>query len=383
MRSKANTFSKLCSFYIPLPLIYSSISFLPKTLTINFYLFSSSSTPSSSFASNNVLEKAVEVPKDSAEVFRRCGCSDLEISKIFLRQPSLCKSDLTVLTSKLNLLRGIGLTGSDLAKIINCRPRFLASRITQGLDERIDFLHSLFGSKEMLLKAIIRNPSLLTYDLHNHIKRCVSLYEEMGINREELVPLLISRPTLIPRTSLDDDKLDYIRRTGLSKDSKMYKYVVTLIAISRLQTIREKVANFEKFGFSTDEVMGLFGRSPMVLTLSVDKVQRNMTFVIGTMKLSSAIILHHPFLLYSNLESVLRPRFLLAEKIKMMDLHPQIKGSAMLRALRMAEFRFVKAFINCHSEDVKFDLMEFYSKAKGIKRLAETSKRIVNKGFPF
>ncbi|OVA04000.1 Mitochodrial transcription termination factor-related [Macleaya cordata] len=383
MRSKANTFSNLCSLYLPSPLIYSSIPFLPKTLTIKFCLFTSSCAPSSSFASSKTLEEVVKDPRDSAEVFRRCGCSDLEISKIFLRQPSLLRSDLTVLQSKLKLLRGIGLTGSDLAKIINCRPRFLASRITEGLDERIDFLHSLFGSKELLLKAIIRNPSLLTYDLHNHIKRCVSLYEEMGINKEELIPLLISRPTLIPRTSFDDDKLDYIRRTGLSKDSKMYKYVVTLIAISRLQTIREKMANFEKFGFSGDEVMGLFGRSPMVLTLSIDKVQRNMTFVIGTMKLSPAIILYHPFLLYSNLESVLRPRFLLAEKIRVMDLHPQIQGSAMLRALRMAEFRFIKAFINCHSEDVKSELMEFYTKAKGIKRLAETSKRIVNKGFPF
>ncbi|KAK6228969.1 hypothetical protein SCA6_017920 [Theobroma cacao] len=117
----------------------------------------------------------------------------------------------------------------------------------------------------------------------------------------------------------------------------MYKYVVALIGISRIETIQEKVTNLEKFGCSEDEVWSLLGRSPLILTLSVDKVQRNMTFVVGTMKLSPKVVLQYPFLLFCNLESVLKPRVLLAGKLKEMELHPQIKGAMMLRALRMKE----------------------------------------------
>lgn len=322
-------------------------------------------------------------PLDPADVLRSWGCSENDVSTIFFRRPSVRKMDVNNLQSKLHTLSGLGISSSDLAKIIYCRPRFLNCRLNKNLDERIEYLQALFGSREVLLKAILRNPSLLTYDLHNSIKPVIARFENVGLSRKDLVPMLISRPTLIPRCTLNDAKMDYIRRTGVSKVSRMYKYVVTLFSISRLETIHAKMANLEKFGFSEDEILKLFGRSPLLLTLSVDKVQRNMTFILGTMKLSASSVLRNPCLLYFNLETLLRPRYLLAEKIDDMGLVPQVRGPSMVRALRMTEKRFIKAFISCHPEAVAKELMSFYSSAKGIKRLAESSKRSVQKGFPF
>ncbi|XVE52786.1 hypothetical protein DITRI_Ditri02bG0151700 [Diplodiscus trichospermus] len=328
-------------------------------------------------------EEAREHPRDSVEVFKKWGCSESDLLKIFSRQPSLRHAQVTPLLSKLKLLSGLGLTTSDIVKIVNCRPRFFCSRINNFFDERLDFLMTLFGSREVLRKALVRNPSLLTYDFHNVMKPVIALYEEMGVSGNDLIAMLISRPTLIPRTSFNEDKLEYIKKTRVSKGSKMYKYVVTLIGISRIETIREKVANLEKFGFSEEDVWSLLGRSPLILTLSVDKVQRNMTFVVGTMKFSPKLVLQYPFLLFSNLEAILKPRVLLAGKLKEMELHPQIKGSIMLRALRMTESRFLTAFVKCHPENVATELLEFYKHAKCLKRLAETSKKILRKGFPF
>ncbi|KAK9275085.1 hypothetical protein L1049_022344 [Liquidambar formosana] len=337
---------------------------------------------------NETLEEKVvgevgDHPKNSEDVFRRWGCTATDISRIFRRQPALRHADIGHLQSRLSTLRGLGLNSSGLVKIINCRPRFLSCHINHGLDERLEFLTTLFGSRELLLKAIVRNPSLLTYDFHNRVKPVIALYEEVGVSRKELIPMLMSRPTLIPRTSLTEEKMEYIRRTGVSKDSKMYKHMVTIIAISRLETIREKLVNLEKFGFSEDEVLGLFGRSPFVLTLSVDKVQRNMTFVLGTMKLPASLVLSYPFLLFFNLENILKPRFILAGKIQEMGLEPQIKGPAMLTALRMTEKRFLNAFVSCHPMDVTIELMDSYRNAKDVKRLAEASKKNPRKGFPF
>lgn len=205
----------------------------------------------------------------------------------------------------------------------------------------------------------------------------------MGISGDDLTLMLLSRPTLITRTSLSAEKMEYIRKTGIAKDSKMYKYVVTLMAISRPETIREKVANLEKFGFSEDEVFGLLGSSPLVLTLSVDKVQRNMTFVVACMKLPAKVVLNHPFLLYNNLELVIKPRMIVAGKIDEMGLDPRIEGLKIFTALRMTEKRFVKAFINCHPPEIATELMECFVDAKHVKRLAEESKKISHKGFPF
>ncbi|KAG2679654.1 hypothetical protein I3843_11G060700 [Carya illinoinensis] len=322
-------------------------------------------------------------PKNSIDVLRKWGCSDRDISKIIVRRPSLRRADIARLQSKLNMLSGLGIGAHDLVKMINCRPRFLSCRINHCFDERLEFFMTLFESREVLAKAIVRNPSLLMYDINNRIKPAIALYQEVGVSRKDLIPMLLSRPTMIPRTSFDEEKMEYIRKTGISKDSKMYKYVVTIIGISRHETIRQKIGNFEKFGFSDDEIFNLFGRSPLMLTLSVDKVQRNMTFVLSTMKLPASVVLQYPFLLYFSLETVLKPRVLLAEKIDDMGLDLQIKGPTMLRALRMTEKRFLKAFVTCHPTDVADELLEFYKCAKGIKRLAEASKKNISVGFPF
>ncbi|XP_017621400.1 transcription termination factor MTERF9, chloroplastic-like [Gossypium arboreum] len=328
-------------------------------------------------------EEAIEHPRDSIKIFKQWGCCENDLLKIFSRQPSLRNAQATPLLSKLNLLSSLGLTGSDIVKMVNCRPRFFCSRINNCFDERIELLVNLFGSREMLRKALVRNPSLLTYDFHNTMKPVIALYEEIGISGNDLIAMLISRPTLIPRTSFNEEKMEYTKKTGVSKGSKMYKYVVSLIGISRIETIREKVTNLEKFGCSEEEIWSLLGRSPLILTLSVDKVQRNMTFVLGTMKLSPRVVLEHPFLLFSNLEAVLKPRISWARKLKEMEIDPQIKGSIMLTALRMTENRFLNVFIKCHPEDVANELLEFYKHAKGLKPLAESSKKILRKGFPF
>lgn len=341
----------------------------------------------STVSAKQVEEKVGEGPlahaNDSTEVFRRWGCADDDIAQIFARRPSLRRSDLNLLQDKLELLQGVGITSPDLVKIINCHPRILKCRINNNFHERIEFFLKMFESKEVLIKAIVKNPLLLTYDFHNKIKPAISQYEELGLSRKDLILMLLSRPTLIPRSSFDDEKMGYIQKTGLTHGDKMYKYIVTIIGISRLETIRQKVAHLEKFGFTEDETFTLLGRSPLILTLSVDKVQRNMTFILCTLKLPAKSILNYPFLLYLNLEAVLKPRVLLLRKMEEMGLDIQIKGGLMLRALRMTEKRFLKSFVYSQPKDVADELMQFYESAKGIKRLAETSRKSHRRGFPF
>ncbi|KAL6201857.1 hypothetical protein ACLB2K_025569 [Fragaria x ananassa] len=332
------------------------------------------------------LEGAVEddtnQPEDSLQVLKRLGCSDIDITKIFTKASALKKADIDQLQSKLKLLSGLGLTPPEMVKIVSDRARFLIPRL-DCFAEQLDYFDELFGSRELLIKAILRNPSILTYDLHKKIKPTVEMYRVLGLGMEDLIQMLLARPTLISRTSFNEEKMEFIRKTRVSSDSAMYKYIVTLIGVSRLETIRQKMANFEKFGLSEDEVLGLFGRSPLVMTLSIDKVQRNMTFILSHMKLSAKAVLDHPSLLYLNLENVLKPRVLLAGKMHEMELKQQITGPMIVSVMRMKEKRFLKAFVNRQPKEVADELMEYYENVKGVKRLAEASKKNMTYGFPF
>ncbi|XP_020238496.1 uncharacterized protein LOC109817601 [Cajanus cajan] len=329
------------------------------------------------------VEESTNKWNNATELLSKWGCSDDDLMRIFTRCPSLRNADPTQVQSKLYLLNDLGIHGSELVKILNCRPRFFSTRVNRCLDERIAYLTSLFETKEVLQKAIVRNPSLLLSKGCYNVKATVEIYEKLGVKKEDLVQMLLLRPTVISRTSFNAEKLEYLGKTGLTKDSKMYKYAATLIGISRVETIRDKLANFARFGFSEDEIFGLMGRSPNVLTLSTDKVQRNMTFILGTMNLDAKMVLKQPYLLYANVDTVLKPRVLLALKIQDMDSKLQIMGPTMVRSLRMTEERFLTMFVKCHDKDVASELMEFYKRTKEVKRLGESSKKYSKRGFPF
>lgn len=358
------------------------------------FLLSSTAKPSQLFTSatcsTKCLAQVEEAAKnttaqstDAVQVFREWGCNDEDLAKILKRNPCLRKSKAALLQSKLALLSRYGLKAPDLVRIINCRPRFLSSRVNRFFAERLSYLNSLFESQALLKRALVTNPSLLIYDFNKTIQPVLAQYEELGVNRDDFLFMICSRPTLISRTSFNEEKLEYIRKTGLTTDSKRYKYVVAIIGVSRLETIREKMAHFAKFGFSDEEIFQFIGRSPFVLTLSIEKVQRNMTFVLGTINLEAKIVLENPHLLFLNLDNKLKPRFFLMRKIGDMDSKLKCTQPSVISALRMKEKRFMKAFIECHSKEVANELLEFYMKAKEVKRLAESSRKHVCLGFPF
>ncbi|XP_009773545.1 uncharacterized protein LOC107786153 [Nicotiana tabacum] len=328
------------------------------------------------------VTEAETLEEEISDVFKQWGFTENDISKIFKSLPSSRRMSQTLLQSKLQTVTDLGITSSHLTKIITYRPALLRSRI-EGCWQRLQFLTTLFGSNEVFLKAVRRNPSLLTYNLDDKIRPVIRIYENFGLSRSDLVSMLLVRPEMISRNSVGDEKLDLIRRTKVEKGSRMYKYVVSLILVSRVETIREKVANLVQYGLMEDEVFQLFGRSPLVSTLSIDKVKRNMDFVIGTMKLSASVVLHKPSLLFLNLDTVIKPRFLLGETIEDMGLLPQFKVPAVFTALRMTEKRFAEHFINCHPENVRMSCWPSIEmpKALYLKRMQnvlESLQRVLN-----
>lgn len=320
----------------------------------------------------------------SVQLFVNWGCNYDDLAKIHQRNPKLLKADVTLLRSNLSVLSRIGLKPPDLVRIIHCRPMFLLSnRLHRCFDDKFPYLDALFDSKELLKRAIVINPSLLIYDYHKTIKPAMERYEQLGVTKDEFLALICTRPTIIARSFFNEEKLEYIRKTGLSKDSKLYKYVVAIIGVSRVETIREKLANFANFGFSDEEIFDLVGRSPLVMTLSMEKVQRNMTFILTTMKFDSRTVFESPRLLFINLDTLLKPRVLVMRKLQDIGVELEFTPSSIIRAMRMGENRFAALFIESQPKEVARELMEFYKKAKDFKSLAGSRKKIVQKGFPF
>jgi mTERF domain-containing protein len=179
MISKANTLVKLRFLFFP-PQDLFLLPGRPVSKTLLFFTTATHSTKSPTQV-ERAGEEVIGHPKNYIEVLTKWGFSESDIRKISVRRPSLRKADVAHLQSKLNTLNGLGISGTDLVKIINCRPRLLNCRINQSFDEQLKFLVTLFESREELVRAILRNPSLLEPSLLTYEEEIFRLFGRLPL----------------------------------------------------------------------------------------------------------------------------------------------------------------------------------------------------------
>lgn len=81
-----------------------------------------------------------------------------------------------------------------------------------------------------------------------------------------------------------------------------------------------------------------------------------LAFILGTMKFEAKIVPIFPV----GMETVLKPRVFLAMKIK--DMNSTLKTPSLLKALRLAEERFLNLFVKYYDREIADESMKFYKR---------------------
>ncbi|GLJ48067.1 hypothetical protein SUGI_1014910 [Cryptomeria japonica] len=281
------------------------------------------------------------------DMLNRCGCSEVQIAKIMLKRPQIISiSAERILEPKIKLLEDFGFQGETLAKLLASYPYILSVSLENDLLPKMEFLKNLFRSQEFLVQFLLRTPSIFGYTLEKTLKPSVVFWERWGFQGTELFQLLRYRPVILQRSSLTPAQADLIREIGVDKGSKMFKYIVGAVATSRMETLMAKIENLKLRGLSAEEIWQLCRVVPQVLRYSKVRVSETMDFVVKDVEHPANYIVKHSWLLKINLEKVIRPRFLVRQKIKSMN-GPSLSLSSVLT---MTEARFVRNIIRGHPE---------------------------------
>ncbi|GLJ48072.1 hypothetical protein SUGI_1015010 [Cryptomeria japonica] len=281
------------------------------------------------------------------DMLNRCGCSKVQIAKIMMARPQMISTSVERISEpKIKLLEDFGFQGETLAKLLASNPTILSLSLENTLLPKMEFLKNLFQSQEFLIKYLLRAPSILCCNLEKTLKPSVVFWERWGFQGTELFRLLSIRPAILQRSSLTPDQADLIREIGVDKESKAYKYIVNVVATSRMETLKAKIENLQLCGLSVEETWQLCRAVPQALYYSRVRVRETMNFVVKDMELPANYIVKHSCLLHLNLEKIIRPRFLVWQKIKAMN-GPSL---SLLSVLMMTEERFVRNIIRGHPE---------------------------------
>ncbi|GLJ32362.1 hypothetical protein SUGI_0651260 [Cryptomeria japonica] len=155
----------------------------------------------------------------------------------------------------------------------------------------------------------------------------------------------------------------------------MYKYVVSIVARSRIEGLEAKIKILQLCGLSPEEVWGLVRANPSVLTKSEESIKTKMDFILNHMGLSVDFVTKYPNMISMSLDKVIWPRFLVLQSMTAMNGAGEVKPTRLGTMLMLTEAKFVARIIERHPESAALwtvykNAIADVSKSSKIKRFS-------------
>ncbi|KAI3772669.1 hypothetical protein L6452_03860 [Arctium lappa] len=249
------------------------------------------------------------------------GFTKTQVSKLICRHPKILLHDPEkTLLPAFQTLNSIGLSSTDVAVIVSARPKGILDRSLQARAlQCADYLKSVLGSDDKVIKAIKRYPMALTYDLQVYAAGNIQILREIGVPESTIVSMLALQPrTLFTSVDRFQKVIEDVKKMGFDTSKTRFLWAVHAVRSMSKSTWDVKVELYKKWGWSEDELFMAFERYPGCMMASTDKITRILDFLVNTMGWERSYILQWPIVISFSFEKRIIPRCLvyqyLAEK---------------------------------------------------------------------
>ncbi|TVU00208.1 hypothetical protein EJB05_54387, partial [Eragrostis curvula] len=211
-------------------------------------------------------------------------------------------------------LYNLGLSRDEVARLIPFAPCFFHSTF---LGRNLEFWLNELGSFDKLLRAVRMNSALLNIDPDKATEPNMALLRQCGLNASDLLASNIYAPRLF---TMNPERLreavERVEELGVQRGARMFPRALVLISLRSKEAYARRVRFLQKFGFSHDEVREILRKAPFVLSLSDQKIQGNVVFLMKDVGLDVPYIARRPVLLLYSVERRLLPRHWLLKSLK-------------------------------------------------------------------
>jgi mTERF domain-containing protein len=244
------------------------------------------------------------------------GLSTADVAALVAKDPRfLCASVDRTLAPKVVGLTGLGLSNTEIARIVSIAPSKFRTRLVVS---RLQYYLPLFGSFENLIRALKFNNNLLICSLERVVKPNIAILQECGLGACDIAKLCLRVPRIL---TSDSECLRAMvacaEGIGVPRGSVMFRHALHAVAFYSEEKIAAKVEFLKKTcRWSDAEVKIAVSKFPGVLRCSEDKLQRVSEFLISEVGLVPAYTAHRPAMLAYSLEGKLRPRYYVMKFLK-------------------------------------------------------------------
>ncbi|KAK7400045.1 hypothetical protein VNO78_11244 [Psophocarpus tetragonolobus] len=288
--------------------------------------------------------------------------------------------------SVLSFLEQIGFCEAQIQSVIRPRPQILFTRVDKILRPKVEFFQLLGFQGSQLCKFITANPAILICSLKktlvpsveairkivcnekdfNHVlPRCVWILpkykifmdnivflESFGIAGSHLGMLLKLQPSLfVAQQSTIGNYVSRAIDMGFHKSSRMLVHAIHSISSVSYKTFRRKLELINSFGFSMEEGLQMFRRSPTLVRTSEKKLKVGMKFFLHTIMLPKSVLVHLPKVLMYSMEDRVIPRYRVFQLVKSKNLCKKAPSYTYL--LCLSEEMFLNKYISRFRENAE------------------------------
>ncbi|XP_077247620.1 transcription termination factor MTERF15, mitochondrial-like [Tasmannia lanceolata] len=289
--------------------------------------------------------ETIEKPNSVLSLFQNHDFDKIFISNLITKCPSLLLADPDKnLKPKLDFLSDLGLSGTNLEKILCSYPYMLKRSLKNNTIPCIDFLRSHLRSNENIIAALKRSPRLLHLHLQRPMPSNVSTLQKHGVPESSISKLFMTEPgALMVGADRFSENVMMIKDMGFNPLKLMFIRAVTMMSVITKSTWEGKLEVYRSVGWSENDMLYAFKMQPICMGISEKKIRKVMGYFVNKMGWKPSVLSRSPYLLNLSLEKRIHPRcsimqILMSEGLINKDLN-------LAWVLKLTEKDFMKKFV--------------------------------------
>ncbi|KAL4644173.1 hypothetical protein ACB092_02G145100 [Castanea dentata] len=317
-----------------------------------------SKTQALSISTRFYYVKSTEKPQSVVLFLQNLGFSETQIRSAVRVSPHILFSDIDkTLKPKIEFFQQLGFVGSDLGKFISKNSTLLSVSLERRLIPCVEILKKILCNNEnnqCLLRVLRRCNGVVKGDPESRLLGNIAYLKRCGIVGSQLSMLLTRQPWLFV---IQENKLrglvSRVLHMGFVVNSRMLVYAVYTVSCMSHETFIRKLDFIRSSGFSSDECMEMFRKSPGLLRTSEEKLKLGIEFFMNTIKLERSVLIRLPSCLMFSMEERVIPRYRVLQIMKSKRLLK--KEPSFLHMLNLTEEVFLTKFIakfSDHTEEL-------------------------------
>ncbi|KAJ4844673.1 hypothetical protein Tsubulata_018291 [Turnera subulata] len=319
-------------------------------------------TPESALAASSFLRfKSPEKPESVTNLLKTYGFKQDDITKLVKRYPQVLGYSLERISSKIEFLISKGASSRDVVAILARNPNILRRRLDSHVIPIYNLIKELLHSDEKAI-AVMKDGknNLFSYASVSDIAVSIDCLRDNGVSQSNIADLLLRRPQLLGNCGRLKQTVEELKEMGFDPSKKNFVWAVIVKCRQGDSKWRKKIDVYKSWGWTEEEIFGMFKLYPMCLGTSERKISLVMNFVVNKLGWGLSVFPAYASIIALSFEKRIIPRDSVLQSLLSKGLIE--KKSYVPKVFMLTDKVFLDRYVNCY--ECANELLKLYRKER-------------------